>query len=166
MLLETYDKYYETNRYTELVQFVKYGVSGLFSTVVQMVLFFLIGWKIFPALQESDLMVKIFGLTLTKVDLAARTFNAMLSNGISFMFSNLVAYILNIYWVFKPEKHIGFKEIVLFYLVSGLSVFFGSGIIGLLIRYFNVEMTFAFSVNVMASLSINYIIRKHIIFKS
>lgn len=82
------------------------------------------------------------------------------------MFSNLVAYILNIYWVFKPEKHIGFKEIVLFYLVSDLSVFFGSGVIGFMIRYFNVEMTFAFLVNVMVSLSINYIIRKYIIFKS
>lgn len=166
MLLESVEKFYGTKQWRNVVQFLKYGVAGGLATLVHVVLFFFIAWKVFPALQETDHIVLLLGLSLAKVDLAERSINSMLSNGIAFMISNMIAYILNILWVFQSGKNSRFVEMVLFYLVSGLSVLTGTGIIGFLIRYCNLETTFAFSINVCVSLSINYIIRKHIIFKS
>ena len=80
-----------------LVQFVKYGIAGGLATFVHMVVFHLIAWKIFPALQETDFLIQFFGLTVQEVDVATRSINSMLSNGVAFVCSNMVAYIVNVF---------------------------------------------------------------------
>lgn len=148
-----------------LVQFIKYGISGGLATLVHIVIFHLIAWKIFPSLQEKDLFIVIFGLTVTEVDVATRSLNSMLSNGTAFLISNMVAYLTNIFWVFTPGRHNRIVEIGLFYLVSGVSVVIGTSMMGFLIRYFGMQTTYAFAANIVSAVMINYGMRKFYIFK-
>jgi putative flippase GtrA len=142
-----------------LVQFVKYGISGGFATLVGIIIFYLVAWKIFPSLQEKDLFVVVFDLTVTEVDDVTRSLNSMLSNGVAFIFSSIVAYLINVFWVFIPGRHNKFVEIGLFYLVSGASV------MGFLIRYYGIQTTYAFAANIVSAVMINYGMRKFYIFK-
>ena len=148
-----------------MVQFIKYGISGGLATLVHIVVFYLVAWKIFPSLQEKDFFIVILGITATEVDVATRSFNSMLSNGVAFIFSNMVAYIINVFWVFKPGRHNRFIEIGLFYLVSGVSVVIGTSMMGFLIRYYGMQTTYAFTANIVSAVMINYGMRKFYIFK-
>ena len=105
------------------------------------------------------------GLHVTDVTNATRSMNSMFSNATAFICSNMVAYLINILWVFTPGRHNRLMEIGLFYLVSGTSVFIGTVVMGALIRYLGVQTTFAFTVNIICSAMINYGIRKFYIFK-
>jgi len=147
-----------------LVQFVKYGISGGFATLMHIVIFHLFAWKIFPSLQEKDLFVVFLGITVTEVNVATRSLNSMLSNGVAFIFANMVAYVINVFWVFKPGRHNKFVEIGLFYLVSGASVIIGTSLMGFLIRYYGMQTTYAFAANIVSAVLINYGMRKFYIF--
>lgn len=167
-ILPVSDNYIEQFKGVEagpLIQFVKYGISGGFATFVHILIFHLVAWKIFPSLQEDDFFIVIFGMTTSEVDVATRSLNSMLSNGVAFVCSNLVAYTINIFWVFTPGRHKRFIEIGLFYLVSGISVVIGTSMMGFLIRYYGMQTTYAFSVNILSAVMINYIVRKFYIFK-
>ena len=148
-----------------LIQFVKYGISGGLATFVHIVVFYLFAWKIFPSLQEKDFFVVLFGITVTEVNVVTRSLNSMLSNGVAFIFSNLVAYIINVFWVFRAGRHNRIVEIGLFYLVSGVSVIIGTSMMGFLIRYYDMQTTYAFTVNIVSAVMINYTMRKFFIFK-
>ena len=148
-----------------LVQFIKYGIAGGLATFVHIVIFHLVAWKIFPSLQENDLFIVILGITVTEVDVATRSLNSMLSNGVAFICSNMVAYIINVIWVFKPGRHHRIIEIGLFYLVSGVSVVIGTSMMGFLIRYYGMQTTYAFTVNIVSAVMMNYGMRKFYIFK-
>ena len=89
----------------------------------------------------------------------------MLDNLVAFLFSNLTAYLLNIFWVFRAGRHHWFIEIGLFYLVSGTSVVVGGALMGYLIHHFGLVTTQAFGANVLASALINFGLRKYVIFK-
>jgi putative flippase GtrA len=147
-----------------LVQFIKYAVSGGVATAVHILVFHLAAWKMFLALQPDDWFAKFFSLPVARLDDAARSRNSMKSNGVAFVISNFVAYILNIYWVFVPGRHHWLVEIALFYLVSGLAIAIGTGLMGLLIRRFGLLTTYAFGANLVAALLINYAARKFFIF--
>jgi len=88
----------------------------------------------------------------------------MKGNGVAFVVSNLVAYLLNIYWVFVPGRYYWMIEIGLFYLVSGAAIVMGTALMGLLIRRFGMLTTYAFGANILAALMINYAMRKFFIF--
>ena len=118
----------------------------------------------FFALQPQDWFVKIFKLPIKELDDATRSRNSMLSNGTAFLVSNLVAYLLNIYWVFVPGRYYWLVEIALFYLVSGVSIVIGTSVMGVLIRRFGMLTTYAFGANLIAALMINYAMRKFFIF--
>ncbi|MBF0375858.1 MAG: GtrA family protein [Desulfamplus sp.] len=150
---------------TPLIQFIKYGISGGLATFVHITIFHIAAWKIFPALQKDDLFILILGVSVAEVDVATRSFNSMYSNIVAFICSNMVAYTMNIFWVFKRGRHSRIIEIFLFYLVSGVSIFIGTTIMGFLIRYYSIQTTYAFSVNLVSSVMINYAMRKFYIFK-
>ena len=76
-----------------LAQFIKYGIAGGLATFAHIIIFHLVAWKIFPSLQEKDFFVIILGLNVTEVNVAARSINSMLSNGVAFICSNMVAYL-------------------------------------------------------------------------
>jgi putative flippase GtrA len=43
-----------TDKDNPFVQFLKYGICGGLATLVDMTVFFLLAWLVFPALTESD----------------------------------------------------------------------------------------------------------------
>jgi len=147
-----------------IIQFIKYGISGCVATAIHIAIFHLLAWKVFLALQADDWFVRVFNLPIAELDDATRSRNSMLSNGTAFLGSNLAAYLINIYWVFVPGRHHWIVEIALFYLVSGVAVVIGTSIMGALIRRFGMLTTYAFSANIFTGLMINYAMRKFFIF--
>ena len=144
---------------------MKYSLSGGVATIVHIIIFHLAAWKIFPALQENDYAVAMLGLSVAAVDVATRSLNAMLSNGVAWIFGNLVSYLLNIFWVFESGRHNRIIEIGLFYLVSGIGLVVGTGLMGFLIRYYNMQTTYAATAYLVSAVLINFAMRKFFIFK-
>lgn len=148
-----------------VLQFIKYGMAGGLATVVDILVFYTLSWLILPALTANDSLVRLLGLSITPVTERTRVVNYVINRTITFMFSNLTAYIANVLFVFKPGRHSRAKEIGLFYLVSGISYVIGTGLSALLIKIYGVTTTTAYLVNIFASLMINYVCRKFLIFK-
>ncbi len=148
-----------------LLQFIKYGLAGGVATLTHICIFHLVGWKLFPCLQAKDHAVRLFKLKIKKLDNRRRARNSMVTNGISFLIANMVAYILNILWVFERGRHHVIVEIFYFYLVSGVSTLIGTMLMGALIRRFGVLTTHAFVTNIFMAVMINYAMRKFFIFQ-
>jgi len=147
-----------------LFQFIQYGISGCIATSIHILVFHLAAWKLFFALQADDWFVRILNIPIQKLDDTTRSRNSMKGNGVAFVISNLVAYFINIYWVFVPGRFHWIMEIGLFYLVSGVAIVIGTGLMGFLIRRFGMLTTYAFGANIFAALMINYAMRKFFIF--
>jgi putative flippase GtrA len=81
------------------------------------------------------------------------------------VFSNLAAYITNVLWVFEAGRHRKHVEIGLFYIVSGFSLAVGAGIGWSLIRLGGISTSFSYAGTVAASILINYVCRKYIVFR-
>lgn len=147
-----------------MLQFVKYGISGCIAVATNVLVFHLVAWKIFFALQPQDWFIRFFRLPIPELDDTTRSRNSMKANVIAFAISNLVAYLINIYWVFVPGRYSWIVEISLFYLVSGLAMVLGTMLMGFLIRQFGMLTTYAFGSNVFTAVMINYVMRKFVIF--
>jgi len=152
------------NQAGPLLQFIKYGISGCIAVSIHILVFHLVAWKLFFALQADDWVVRLLKLPVQKLDDATRSRNSMIGNGIAFVISNFVAYVINIYWVFVPGRYYWVIEIALFYLVSGVAIVIGTALMGFLIRRFGMLTTYAFSANLFSALMINYAMRKFFIF--
>jgi putative flippase GtrA len=152
------------NEAGNLLQFVKYGISGCIATATHILVFHLAAWKMFFALQADDWFVRLFKVPIQQLDDTTRSRNSMKANAVAFVISNLVAYFINIYWVFVPGRYHWVLEMGLFYLVSGIAIVIGTALMGFLIRRFGMLTTHAFGSNVFAALMINYAMRKFFIF--
>jgi putative flippase GtrA len=153
------------DQHTPFVQFIKYGISGGIATLVHVACFYTLATTLFPALTPDDIIARFLNLSASTAPDAIRARNSTLDNVIAFMASNLAAYLINIAWVFKPGRHHPFLEFLFFYLWSGISIGAGSLIMWLLIHLLGLATTFAFIVNVVVCLLINFIVRKHLVFK-
>jgi putative flippase GtrA len=148
-----------------LLQFIKYGISGCIAVSTHILVFHIVAWKMFFALQpDDDWFVRLLKLPIEAMDDTTRSRNSMRANGIAFVISNLVAYLINIYWVFVPGRYNWIVEIGLFYLVSGVAIIIGTVLMGFLIRRFGMLTTYAFGSNIFTALMINYAMRKYFIF--
>jgi putative flippase GtrA len=147
------------------VQFVKYAICGGIATATNIVIFFLLGWRLLPCLKPDEFLVRLLHLQVPVIDDAARWKHAVAANTVAFVFSNLVAYLLNIRFVFKAGRHHRLVELGLFYAVSGVSFVVGTSLMGWLIGQFGVGATVAFGSNIVVALLINYAMRKFVIFK-
>jgi len=154
-----------SNQSGAVIQFIKYGISGCVAVAAHIMVFHLVAWRMFFALQANDWFVRFFNLTTRELDDGLRSQNSMLSNVMAFMISNFVAYVINVYWVFVPGRYHWIVEIALFYLVSGAALVIGTAIMGFLIKRFGMLTTYAFGSNIFAALMINYAMRKFFIFK-
>ena len=124
----------------------------------------LFAWKAFPALQPHDHAVRLLNLRIRELSDSVRSRNSMISNIIAFMVANMVAYLINIAWVFERGRHSVVIEILLFYAVSGISVALGTILMGFLIKRFGMLTTYAFASNIVTAVLINYAVRKFFIF--
>lgn len=146
------------------IQFLKYSMCGGTALATDMVVFFLVAWLLFPALTENDLFVRVFHMQVEAIPDEVRIANFRIGNVIAFMVSNLVAYILNIRFVFKAGKHNRWIELGLFYLVSAISVAIGVEFGAMLIRNFGLSTTFSYVAKAISTTLINFVARKFIIF--
>ena len=153
------------DNHTPLIQFIKYGIAGGLSTLVHICLFYWMATHILPALNDHDVIASLLHLTVPEVSQGIRARNSMVDNTVAFLFSNLTAYILNIYWVFSPGRHHPILEFLFFFGVSGIAIIIGSSLMGFMIHTYGTTTTTAFMANILASLMINFFIRKHVIFK-
>ena len=147
------------------IQFIKYALAGGLATVTHICIFHVIAWKMFPALQEHDHAVRYFKLKIKKINDYQRSRNSMIANIISFLIANMVAYVTNVLWVFEAGRHHIVVEIFLFYVVSGISTFIGTLLMGALIKRFGILTTYAFGSNIFTAVMINYALRKFFIFQ-
>jgi putative flippase GtrA len=146
------------------IQFMKYSLCGGFALGVDMVAFFLVAWLLFPALTQDDVLVRLFNMQVDPVAENVRVVNFRISNVCAFMVSNLVAYLLNVRFVFKAGRHSRWKEIGLFYLVSAISVAMGVEFGAMLIKGFGLSTTFSYIAKAISTTLINFVARKFIIF--
>lgn len=163
--MRSFLKQFKGHEHGPLVQFIKYGIGGGIATVVHITIFYLAAAFVLPALTADDIAVRLLGLPSAELGDAIRARHTVADNFIAFIFSNLSAYLVNIYWVFEPGRHSKRVEIALFYAVSGTSIAVGSGIAWVLVNKFGLTTTVAFSANIFASVMINYVMRKFVVFK-
>lgn len=161
------DRLMEEKARVALVQFIKYGLSGAAATSVHLLVFYVMAIWVLPALTASDPIFKILKMDVPVLDLdtVIRAKRAAWDNGVAFVISNFVAYVLNVLFVFKGGRHHWAVEIGLFYLVSGVSLLIGTLLQSGLIAKLGLSTTVAFGANMVTSLMINYAMRKFVIFK-
>jgi putative flippase GtrA len=145
-------------------QFLKYAVCGGIAFATDMIVFFLVAWTLFPALTENDLFVRVFNMQVEAIPDHVRTINFCIGNIIAFAVSNLTAYVLNIFFVFKAGRHSRWKEMGLFYLVSAVSVGIGVAVGAALIQFFGLSTSTSYIAKAVSTTLINYAARKFIIF--
>ena len=148
-----------------LVQFLKYGIAGGIATATSVCMFWLIGWLLFPCLEADSIIVKLLDLTIPTLSDGIRARNFIIAMTIAFIFSNMVAYLLNIFFVFKAGRHHWLVEIALFYAVSGASFGIGTLLSAGLIAQFGLPTDAATLIQIFTALIINYAMRKFFIFK-
>lgn len=159
--------FFLTDKDNPLLQFIKYGMCGGIATVVDMAVFFLFAWLVFPALTESDPFAKlldIFDWDIRMVSETVHLRNYWIDKVVCFIFSNLTAYVLNVLFVFKAGKHKRHHELMLFYAVSTVAFFLGTIAGDLLIRFCGFETTYSYGAAMVASVLVNYAGRKLFIF--
>ncbi len=146
------------------IQFLKYAFCGGIAFAADIVTFFLVAWFFFPALTDDDIFVRIFNLEIQPVSESVRMVNFVICSALAFLVSNMTAYILNVFFVFKAGKHSRWKELGLFYLVSGISIAIGTGVGAALINVFGLATTFSYIAKSVSATLINYAGRKFFIF--
>lgn len=146
------------------IQFFKYALCGGVAFSVDIITFFLVTWLLFPALTEDDVLVRLFHLQIEPIMERTRTINFIIGNSIAFVASNTVAYVLNVLFVFRAGRHERWKEMGLFYLVSGFSIAIGVVLGAALIRFAGLTTTFSYVAKAFSSTMINYVFRKFVIF--
>jgi putative flippase GtrA len=148
-----------------VVQFIKYAIGGGIATAVDMLVFYTLAWKFLPALRENDPLVTRLRLSVTHIEEDVRSRRFVINTAIAFVFSNLTAYLINIYWVFEPGRHAWYIELALFYAVSGVSIVIGTALGWAMIRYLHLSTTSSYVAKMFASLMVNFVCRKFIVFK-
>lgn len=140
------------------IQFLKYAICGVIATVFYLGLALLLSYTLFPAM---DGMV-VNGAPITD---ALRARNLLINNCIAFAIANVIAYVTNILFVFETGRHHPVMEFFYFTAASTLS-FAISQIAGpWLVHRFGVPTIFAMATNVIASMLLNFVIRKFFVFK-
>lgn len=148
-----------------LAQFLKYGMAGGTATVIHITIFFLLGWRLFPALTADDWMVRLLQVTPGEVLAEGqRAWHAAICTTLAFLVANAVAYLLNVLFVFKKGRHHWFLEIGMFYAVSAVALVIGTGMQSWLIARYGIMTTVAFGMNTVSALLINYSMRRYVIF--
>lgn len=153
-----------------LIQFLKYGFVGGLATLVDMVAFFTAAWLIFPALAPNDFLVQLLThldvlVPVAELEQSVRANHQLFDNGIAFLISNTFCYVLNAAWVFQPGRHSRIKECLLFFLASGVSSGTGILIADVLVRWLGAQTSWSYIAKMVASVLINYIARKKIVFQ-
>ncbi len=122
-------------------------ISGLV-TVVRLVIFFLLTWKIFSCSSE----------------VTARGINAMISNAIAFVIANILSYCLNRKLVFHQSRRKKLVEGVLFLLSSIAVIGVSTLLMGVLVGLCGIGAISAFMLTLLITSGLNFALREEFVF--
>jgi len=145
-----------------IIQFGKYGFCGVLA-VAALVLGVMFFGQWIPIVEPSEEALAN-GASPLGDNLRAK--NNVIANILAFPLSNLVAYGLNILFVFESGRHSRIKE---FFMFTGVSFFsFMVGLLGgpFLISYFGIATALSQIGLVVTSTMVNFVCRKFLIFKN
>lgn len=146
-------------------QFVKYGAVGVVSTYVQAVVFYLLGATCLMCLGQGDWAVEHLSLPCADISDSVRAYRFALATAVGFVVANLVCWVLNRMFVFKPGKFRWYIELALFFGVSLSATLIALAISSVMIHMLGLMTTIALVVEIVVSFMMNYFIRKFFIFK-
>ena len=137
-----------------ILQIVKYLIFGVSVTLVHAIVVYGMGYYLNPAIGES---------IPRDIKLNRTVFN----NIIAFTISNSAAFWLNSKYLFKPGRHSKVNEVLLFFLISGLS--FALGLFAIKKVFILIESNAAVEhlanlTFIVCSASVNFICRKFLVF--
>lgn len=141
-----------------LLQFVKYGLCGVAAAITHNGVMIALSLTVFPA--GKGMLVD--GQVISD---AVRSHNLVLNNAISWPFGTLVAYILNINFVFTPGRHSKWLEWILFWIISAIGFFPGAFVVHWLAEGLGLSSTLSQLGFVFTSVLVNFLCRKFIIFE-
>ncbi len=139
-----------------LIQFVKYGVCGGIATVVQQVVFIVLGFTILPHFNSVAIPLE---LSMDRIII-----NFALSSLIGFVASDIVCYALNIKFVFESGRHKDWIAFLLFTAFASIG-FFAGLVMGIVARRTGVDSWGAAITLIVVSALVNYAFRKFFVFK-
>ena len=131
-------------------QFFRYLVVGVAGTLIYAAVF----WLLNETVLSADKSLSEF----------ERGRNYVLSNSVAFVFSSIFVYLKNRSWVFSAGPHTRTKEISLFYLVAFVAYLIGTPTGTWLIAQWGWNEYYALIVTVAASVLVNFIGRKLLVF--
>lgn len=147
------------------LQFVKYAACGGVAFATDIIVFYLLAVFIFPALTQNDVFVQMLSLDVEPITESLRLRNFWLGKTLSFTMANLVAYTLNVLFVFKSGKFRMHHEVALFFAVSFTAFLLGTWSGDALIRFFGIQTTVSNLTAVVSATLINYAGRKFVVFR-
>tara|TARA_B100001964_G_scaffold152059_2_gene167306 strand:+ start:1874 stop:2362 length:489 start_codon:yes stop_codon:yes gene_type:complete len=154
---DTLKRWFQTHNTPVFVQFVKYGLCGVASTIILLAIAMALSNTMIPAMNWSI----IEGQPITD---AQRQRNLIINNLIAFPFANHVNYLLNARLVFVPGRHSRTAEFSLFTSIAGFG--FLVGLLGgpFLIRGFGLSSVLAQFMLIGTSALVNFLCRKFLVF--
>ena len=146
-------------------QFVKYGVVGVMSTIVQMVVFYVLAATVLKCLKSDDWAVRWLSLPSVSISDAMRGLIFTVDIAIGFVTANIFCWLLNRAIVFRPGKFLWYVEFAMFFGVAALAWAIATGLSALLIHFCGMMTTHAAILEVLVSFLLNYFSRRFFIFK-
>lgn len=146
------------------IQFMKYVFCGGCAFATDIAVFYLLAIFVFPALTPDDVVARLLQLEVEPISEALRLRNFWIGKTCSFLGANIVAYVLNVLFVFKGGKHKVHHEIALFFVVSFLAFICSTWTGDALIRFFGAQTTVSNITAIFFATLFNYTGRKFFIF--
>ena len=146
-------------------QFVKYGLIGVLSTVVQTAVFYLFAVTCLKCLKPGDWAVRLCGFPAADVSDSLRAKRFAVATAIGFTLANIFCWLMNRLFVFEPGLYSWYIEFLMFFASSAMAVVIALYFSWALIKYFSMMTTAAVFLVISVSLIFNFVIRKFIIFK-
>ena len=149
-------------------QFAKYLLCGGASIAVDVTVYLLLAWLVFPCLKPGDPFVKIielFGWSIREVDPQAVIRNYWIIKTCCFIAVNLTVYILNVLYVFESGRHKKHHEVSLFFGISLVIWLVGTFGGALLIDKADWHITYTYIFILSISVLANFGLRKFVVFK-
>ncbi len=146
------------------LQFIKYMACGGMAFATDIAVFYLLAVFVVPSLTQNDVVAQLLGLEIDPISEGLRERNFWIGKSASFLFSNTVAYILNVLFVFKGGKHKMHHEVALFFALSFVAFLLGTSSGAALIRFLGIQTTVSNLTAIVFATMINYAGRKFFIF--
>ncbi len=146
-------------------QFVKYGVVGALSTLVQLVVFYTLASTVLKCLKPDDWAVRLLSLPSAEMGDMVRGILFSVDIAAGFVVANVFCWLMNRAFVFRPGKFAWHVEFAMFFGAAAMACAIATALSALLIHVCGMMTTQATILEVAVSFLINYFSRRFFIFK-